>query len=118
VRLRTGDLLRIEARADVDGFATVLIFGSGGSLEVLLPNEVAREHALRAGQGRCVTGKLTPPAGTERVAVIWTRQRVARSAAEWRDWISRDVRGVAFVEQHVRGWTAVVVSVEHHESAG
>jgi hypothetical protein len=51
--------------------------------------------------------------------VIWTRRPIVRSPAEWREWIVRDAeRGVEFVEQHVREWTAVVVTVEHEDSAG
>jgi serine/threonine protein kinase len=128
-QVRTGDLLRVEARADVDGYVTVLNFSSTGELEVLLPNPIAREHTLQPGRPRRVTGKLTPPSGTDRLAVVWTPGPVDLSPAEWGRRIAAGQvtgveRGIVFVDadsprraEPPRDWVGVVVGVGHKESA-
>jgi serine/threonine protein kinase len=126
--VRTGDLVRLEVTADADGYLTVLNLGSSGELKVVFPNPVARDNRLHAGQAQRVTVRLTPPAGTDRAAVIWTEQPGALAPAEWRERIeagqvaslppAESSRGMEFVlheagEQTGGGWAACVVAVSH-----
>jgi hypothetical protein len=126
--VHTGDLVRIEARADTDGYLTVLNLGSSGQLKVVLPNPLAPENRIRAGQPHRLTVKLTPPAGTDRAVIIWTRHPNTLPLAEWRSRIEAgDVaalpptlatRGMDFVlheatVQAEDAWTASVVTITH-----
>jgi serine/threonine protein kinase len=126
--VRTGDLVRLEVTADADGYLTVLNLGSSGEMKVVFPNPLARDNRLRAGQAQRLTVKLTPPAGTDRAAIIWTEQPGALTPAEWRERIeagqvaslppAESTRGMDFVlheagEQTRSGWAACVVAVSH-----
>jgi hypothetical protein len=126
--VRTGDLLRLEVTADADGYLTILNLASSGTLQVLFPSPLARESHVRAGVTQRLTVKLTPPAGTDRAAVIWSRRPGTLTPAEWRERIeagqstevspSRSTRGMDFVlhEAEVRPadeWTARVVAITH-----
>jgi tRNA A-37 threonylcarbamoyl transferase component Bud32 len=126
--VRTGDLLRLEMEADVDGYLTVLNLGSSGDLKVVFPNPQARDSRIRAGRPQRLTVKLTPPPGTDRAAVIWTRHPMDLTPAEWRSRIEagqvaavppqESVRGMDFVlheaaEQPGDAWTASVVTISH-----
>src|SRR5262249_28369916 len=119
VRCRTGDLLRVEAAADADGYLTVLNFSSTGELEVLLPHPKARKNRIKPGEPHEMTVQLTPPSGTDGTALIGTRRRKVMQPAEWRDWVVTErVRGQQFVshetgKQVTDSWTAVVLTVEH-----
>jgi hypothetical protein len=126
--VRTGDLLRLEVVADADGYLTLLNLGSSGELNVLFPNPRAEDNRIQAGRPQRLTVKLTPPAGTDRVAVIWTRQPRDLTPAEWQSQIEAGqvapvppqaaVRSMEFalreaVEQPGDGWTASVVTISH-----
>jgi tRNA A-37 threonylcarbamoyl transferase component Bud32 len=128
--VRTGDLLRLEMDADADGYLTVLNLGSSGDLRVVFPNLQAEDNRIRAGRPQRLTVKLTPPAGTDRAAVIWTRQPRDLTPAEWRSRIEAGqvtpvppqaaVRGMDFVlheavEQPGDAWTASVVTISHRQ---
>jgi serine/threonine protein kinase len=122
-RVNTGDLLRIEATADADGYLTVLHFGAAGELAVLLPNPLAADNALKKDQPQRLTVQMTPP-GPDRAAVIWTRMPNRLSAEAWRDRIAAGritdaERGMEFLlhESAIESpedWTAVVVTVSQH----
>jgi tRNA A-37 threonylcarbamoyl transferase component Bud32 len=126
--VRTGDLLRLEVDADADGYLTVLNLGSSGELKVVFPNPQAQDNRIRAGRPHRLTVKLTPPAGTDRAAVIWTRHPRDLTPAEWQSRIEAGqvaavpphaaVRGMDFVlheavEQPGDAWTASVVTISH-----
>jgi hypothetical protein len=126
--VRTGDLVRFEVVADADGYLTVLNLGSSGHLKVVFPNPLAPDNRVRAGQAQRLTVKLTPPAGIDRAAIIWTRRPGALTPAEWRSRIEagqpatlppeESTRGMDFVlheagEQPGDAWTAAVVAVAH-----
>jgi hypothetical protein len=126
--VHTGDLLRLEVTADADGYLTVLNLGSSGQLKVVFPNPMAPDNRVRAGQVHRLTVKLTPPAGTDRAAVIWSRRSSALTPAQWRDRIEagqvptippqESTRGMDFVLHEARAqgedaWTASVVAIEH-----
>jgi hypothetical protein len=126
--VRTGDLVRLEVTADADGYLTVLNLGSSGQLKVVFPNPLARDNSVRAGQTQRLTLKLTPPAGTDRAAVIWTARPDTLTPAEWRDRLeagqvaslppAESTRGMDFVlheatEQSKEAWAACVVAVAH-----
>jgi serine/threonine-protein kinase len=132
-RLRTGDLVRIESVASANGYQTILLLGSAGEVEVVLPRPNAEANFFAAGQRHRLLLRLTPPQGRERVLVVWSRDDVRGSAREWREWLER--RGEAFVRTAaqtpgpaVRGmevlgsapglapqgsWRALVLSLEH-----
>jgi serine/threonine protein kinase len=126
--VRTGDLVRLEMTADKDGYLTVLNLGSSGQLKVVFPNPLARDNRICAGRGHRLTLKLTPPAGTDRAAVIWTRQPNSLTPTEWRSRIEAGQMAAASPEQATRGmdfvlheasvqpgdaWTAAVVAIRH-----
>jgi hypothetical protein len=87
--LRTGDLVRIESVASADGHQTILLLGSSGALEVVLPRQNAEANFFAAGQRHRLLLRLTPPQGRERVLVVWSRGDVRRSAREWQRWLER-----------------------------
>jgi hypothetical protein len=126
--VHTGDLVRLEVAADADGYLTVLNLGSSGELRVIFPSPVAQDNRVRAGGPHRLTVKLTPPAGTDRAAIIWTSRPNTLTPAQWRDRIATGevagapreeaTRGMDFVlheatEQPGGDWTAAVVAVSH-----
>jgi serine/threonine protein kinase len=126
--VHTGDLVRLEVTADADGYLTVLNLGSSGELRVLFPSPAAQDNRVRAGEAHRLTVKLTPPAGTDRAAIIWTSHPNTLTPAQWRDRIASGevavtpreeaTRGMDFVlheatEQPGGDWTAAVVAVAH-----
>ena len=126
--VRTGDLVRLELTADKDGYLTVLNLGSSGQLKVIFPNPLARDNRIHTGRAHRLTVKLTPPAGTDRAAVIWTSHPNSLTPAEWRSRIEvgemaaaptqEATRGMDFVlheasEQPGDAWTAAVVAITH-----
>jgi hypothetical protein len=135
LRLRTGDLVRIESAALADGYQTVLLLGSSGALEVVLPRPNAEVNFFAAGQPHRLLLRLTPPQGRERVLVVWSRSNIRRSVHEWQRWLERC--GEVFVEpatlapkQAIRGmeligsapgqppqgdWRALVIPLVHGE---
>jgi hypothetical protein len=127
--LQTGDLVRIEAAADADGYLTVLSFGSSGQLQIVFPNPLAPDNRTPAGQTRRLTLKVKPPSGTDQVALLWTRHPSSTAADAWRRRLEAGhgpalaaaaVRDVDFVLQETApvprdSWTAVVVTLVHHD---
>ncbi len=124
--VHTGALVRLEVTADTDGYLTVLNLGSSGDLHVLFPNPAVRDNRLQAGRAQRLTVKLTPPAGVDRAAVIWTRQPSGLSPADWRERLEAGeavaaktraaTRGMDFVLHEAQisaEWTAKVVSIAH-----
>jgi Protein kinase domain/Domain of unknown function (DUF4384) len=126
--VRTGHLLRLEMTADGDGYFTVLNLGSSGKLTVVFPNPVAADNRAVANQTQAVTLRLTPPAGTDRAAVVWTRRPNSLNPAEWRERIeagklataesSGATRGLEFLLHEARvqaadEWCANVVTIDH-----
>jgi hypothetical protein len=126
--LRTGDLVRLEVRADTEGYLTLLNLGSSGQLKVVFPNPLARDTRIRSGQSHRLTVKLAPPAGMDRAVVIWTRQLSALTPAEWRSRIEAgeavspapavSTRDLDFVLHEASGesgedWGAEVVALMH-----
>jgi serine/threonine protein kinase len=83
VALRTGDLVRLEANASADGYLTVLSFGSSGRMQMMFPNPLAPDSYTPAGRVRQLTLKLKPPAGSEDIAVIWTRRPGNSAVTAW-----------------------------------
>jgi hypothetical protein len=128
VSARTGDLVRLEIRADADGYLTVLNLGSAGDLDVVFPNTSQRDNRIFTGQRHRLTVRLEPPAGTDRAAVIWTRAPSTLTPREWRARIeagealaaqpTESTRAMAFVlheaeEQASDGWCVRVIAVSH-----
>jgi hypothetical protein len=135
-RLRTGDLVRIESVASADGHQTVLLLGSAGALEVVLPRPNAETNFFAAGQQHRLLLRLTPPAGRERVLVVWSREDVRRSSREWQRWLERwgaesvpaaapaprqavramEVLGSAPGQPPQGDWRALVIPLAHGEA--
>jgi hypothetical protein len=131
-RFRTGDRVRLDSMADADGHLTVLLLGSAGALEVVLRRPGTEDNFFAARQRHRLLLRLAPPAGQERVLVIWSRQDVRRSDRAWQQWLERRgeelfpsgprperaVRGVV-VEGEGRSappqgsWRAVVIMLDH-----
>src|SRR5262249_56852282 len=82
-RLRTGDLVRIESVDSADGHQSVLLLGSSGDVEVVLPRPSAEANFFAAGQRHRLLLRLTPPQGRERGLVVWAGDDILRSAREW-----------------------------------
>jgi serine/threonine protein kinase len=85
----TGDFVKIEAQATADGYFTVLVLASSGELVVGLPCPTQPDNRFRAGQRCSLIFRLTPPAGTERVLILWSAAKVERDASRWRRWVER-----------------------------
>jgi serine/threonine protein kinase len=129
VVLRTGDRVRIEVVADLDGYLTVFNVGPTGHLTLLFPDPTKLGPAVvPANQPVLIADVMaTPPAGSERVFAVWSREplplslsELARQAADEAP-VSpayRATRNLVLVEQSVqrlRGedWQAAVVELEH-----
>jgi hypothetical protein len=128
VQVHTGDLVRIQATANADGYLTVLNLGSSGRLGVLFPNPLACDNRVLAGQPHRLTFKLSPPSGTDRAAVIWTRQRDILTPREWAGRIAggdvagsppeistRDLDLVLYEagQQPAETWTTTMITISH-----
>jgi hypothetical protein len=88
-RLRTGDRVLVESEADADGHLTVLLLGSSGDLEVVLPRPTAEDNRFAARQRHRLLLRLALPAGRERVLVVWSRKDIRGSARDWQRWLER-----------------------------
>jgi hypothetical protein len=124
--VRCGEVVRIEASTDADGYLTVLNLGSAGEVSVLFPNPRVPDNRVRAGRPQRVTVKLTPPAGTDYAVLVWTPGPCPLSAREWREQLESgrlaiapvSERGMEFVAADAPGpagpdWVAAVVGIEH-----
>jgi tRNA A-37 threonylcarbamoyl transferase component Bud32 len=129
VVLRTGDRVRIEVVADRDGYLTVFNVGPTGDLTLLYPDPTKAGPAAVPAKHPVVIAevKVTPPAGSERVFVVWSREELpmplaelARKAADEAP-VSRAYRATRNLElvdqsvQSLRGedWQAAVLELEH-----
>jgi hypothetical protein len=128
--LQTGDLVQIAATADKNGYLTVLSFGSSGRLQTVFPNPLAPDNETWAGRTRRLTLRLAPPAGTDRIAVVWTREARSTAANVWLHQLeagqvplnapSLDLRDFDFVHaDHAvvpdDAWIAALVTLNHRE---
>jgi hypothetical protein len=85
----TGDFVKVEALASVDGYLTVLVLEVSGNVQVGLPQPNEPENLYRAGQRCGLVFRLTPPAGTERLLIHWSPQDVRRTPLEWLHWVEQ-----------------------------
>ena len=130
VVVETGDLVSFDVRIDTDGYLTVLNLASSGEIQSLFPNPSVPENRVRAGQAQRLVVQLTPPAGTERTALVWTRRLERLNVEQWRARIEGSsnidaasallTRNAEFVlhetvAQPADDWAANVVTVMHHE---
>jgi hypothetical protein len=129
----TGDYVKVEAVASADGYHVVLVLGSSGELDIALPRPTEPYHRFAAGQRHSLLFRLTPPAGTERILILWSRERPTRTLPQWRHWLERvesgaeegrrpaPMRGLEVLgsEPHAPpegNWRALVIPVTHSES--
>jgi serine/threonine protein kinase len=130
VKLRTGDRVSVEVRADQPGYVTVFNVGPTGNLNLLYPHGPAEaDSPVAAGQGLVVLdAELVPPAGRERLFAVWTRRPLGVRMEELLSLVERgDVpasgayratRDMARVQQSVDALPAadrqaVVLELEH-----
>jgi serine/threonine protein kinase len=133
VSLATGDLVKVEAVASANGYHTVLVLGSSGELQVVLPRPTEPQNHFAAGQRHSLLLQLTPPAGTERILVLWSRKEARRTPAQWCRWLENSgidtgtgdtsngpgmVRGVQVVDGQAGpppegNWRAIVIALAH-----
>jgi hypothetical protein len=130
--LRTGDRVRIEVRADRDGFVTVFNVGPTGQLNLLYPEHeptLDRPPPLTANRPLHVLDvALTPPAGDERVVAVWSRvplplplEELFRMTQDSKDPVSAPYRATRNMErvqasvQQLRreDWHAMVLELDH-----
>ena len=130
--LTTGDWVRFEAKADTDGYLTVLSFSASGEKVQLFPNPPEADNRIPANQPQKVTIQLTAPAGTDQAVFLWTRQKESFTVEAWRKRVEaaggvtvspgESSRGMQSLLHEVGdeppdAWTAQVVTIVHQESA-
>jgi serine/threonine protein kinase len=87
VRLRLGDRVRLEVRADRDGFVVVFNVGPTGNLNLLYPAEPVGGVTPRVKAHEplhILDIELTPPAGHERLVAVWSREPLPMRLEELR----------------------------------
>lgn len=121
VHLRTGDRVRLEVVCDTAGYLTVLNVGPRGALHLLHPAPGEAPRVCAPGAPVVIAdAELTPPAGTERVWAVWTREpleggdvsRLVRPGARLRD-MQRVQDAVGRLRPE--DWHAVVLELDHVE---
>jgi serine/threonine protein kinase len=125
LEVRGGDLLRVEATAEEDGFWTVLDFDSAGGLNVLPPP--GESDLLRADPAFRLTVQMKPSPAGDHLAVLWTRRPLRLSPEVWRERIlagrlTTPERGAVYLEcgngrRPADDWAAVVVFVSQPGAA-
>jgi serine/threonine protein kinase len=125
VRLRTGDLVRVEVSTNRSGFLTVFNVGPTGSLNLLYPEADAQNPARQIAANvplHILDVEMTPPAGRERLFAVWTRQSLVEpnTGASPVSRPYRATRDMKRVQQSVQqlppeDWHAVVVELNHSE---
>jgi hypothetical protein len=77
VHLRIGDRVRVEVVADRAGYLTVFNVGPTGNLNLLYPDDLDNAAAGAAIEPnrplQIVDVEIVPPAGRERLFVLWSR---------------------------------------------
>jgi serine/threonine protein kinase len=74
VEVRTGERLRLEVEADRAGHVTVFNVGPTGNLNLLFPETPGAGAVVEPGRPLHVLDiELSPPAGSERVFALWSR---------------------------------------------
>jgi serine/threonine protein kinase len=135
LQVHTGDYVKIEAAASADGYHTVLTLGTSGELELALPRASKPHHHFAAGQRHTLLFRLTPPVGTERILIIWSRDKPRQDLIRWRRWLEqvepgeedthpeRSLRGLEIMgsEPHALpegNWRALVIPIFHSPPRG
>jgi serine/threonine protein kinase len=129
VAVHTGDRVRIEVETDRPGYVTVFNVGPSGNLNLLYPTG---SHALPLVTAdrplRVLDIQLTPPAGTERLFALWSREPLPLRPEELASLAAggglpasgpyRATRDMKRMQESVRqlpaeAWEAVVVELNH-----
>jgi serine/threonine protein kinase len=132
VTVRSGDRVRIEVAADRPGYVTVYNVGPTGNLNLLFPGKLAGDPArsrIQAGRPLQVMNvEVTPPAGSERLFAVWTRELLPLRLDEVHDLVEsgstpasaayRATRDMVRIEEAVQqlrphDWCAAVLKIEH-----
>jgi serine/threonine protein kinase len=127
VELHTGDRVRIEVESDRAGFVTVFNVGPTGNLNLLYPDNPVAPAAVTPGRPLHVLDvALTPPAGTERVFALWSREPLPLRLEELASLAAglppagpyRATRDMKRLQESVRElpaevWEAAVVELNH-----
>ena len=137
VRLRTGDLVRVEVSANRPGFLTVFNVGPTGNLNLLYPDGDPQHgnppSPIEPNRPlHIIDIEMTPPAGRERLFAVWTRQPIplcldqlhslvegkhGNSPASRPYVATRDMKRVQQSVQQLRpeDWHAVVLELDHDD---
>jgi serine/threonine-protein kinase len=129
VRLRTGDRIRIHARANRPGYVTILNIGPSGNLHLLWPEPGASPIWVGANQPvEMPAVEVTLPPGRERLLAFWSltplpMNQALRLAEGAGCDVSRPylaTRDLKRVDESVRqlrrdDWHAVVLELEHDD---
>jgi serine/threonine-protein kinase len=129
VDLRTGERVRLEVEADRPGYVTVFNVGPTGNLNLLYPDNPAAPAAVAPGRPLHVLDvALTPPAGTERLFALWSREPLPLRLEELASLAAgaglpaagpyRATRDMKRLQESVRelpaeAWDAAVVELNH-----
>ncbi len=119
VSLRTGDRVRVEVLCDHDGYLTVFNVGPTETVNVLYPEPQATVTPLRARTPLLIADvQMTPPAGKERLFVVWSRSPLAGTQITGLiqpEVALRDMRRVQDRLEELRpeDWHAVMLELEH-----
>jgi serine/threonine protein kinase len=130
LEVHTGDYVKIETVASEDGYRTVLILSASGELDLALPRPTESHHRFAASQRHTLLFRLTPPAGTERILVVWSRQVPKQGLTQWRRWLEqiepslqpdprpRNIRGLEIMGSESQAlpegnWRALVIPISH-----
>jgi serine/threonine protein kinase len=126
--LRTGQRVRLEVEAGRRGFVTVFNVGTTGNLHVLHPRPGAAAPAEVGPARPLALGDigLTPPAGAERVFVLWTREPLPLRPEELRTLAERGTlpgsylatRDLEWIQDSVQrlgpdDWCVAVLNLRH-----
>jgi hypothetical protein len=135
VRLKTRDRVRIGVRIDRPGFLTVFNVGPTGMLNLLYPDgDPHRTAAQRPTEPNrplyIVDVEMTPPAGSERLFAVWSRQPLSLRIDQLHSLVERRngdsptsrpyvaTRDMKRIEQSIQqfrpeDWHAVVIELQH-----
>jgi serine/threonine protein kinase len=124
VEVRTGDRLRIEVEVDRPGYVTVFNVGPTGNLTRLHPPPGGRPAVAEPRRPLRIGGTvLTPPAGSERLVAVWSREPLTVRLEDVLGQVSapgpyRATRDIALLEESVHELPAearhaAVVELDH-----
>jgi len=115
VVVETGDFVRFDVATSRDGYLTVVNLDSSGDIDVVFPPDRGHDSRLTPQQPHELVLQLSPPAGSERMAFLWTSERMDLEPQGWRTLIEQQVAGLP-AEARTRGMQLVSHEVVDSDS--